>query len=114
MAFVLKQSDRYSWPVQVERPIDGGRHERESFDAEFKRIPQSRINEIVDAAEKGDVDFASVADEIVVGWKGITDEKGEEFPYSEGNKDMILEVPLVAASIVRAWLESLAGAKKKN
>ena len=26
MAFVLKQSDTYSWPVTFDVPVDGGRH----------------------------------------------------------------------------------------
>lgn len=114
MAFVLKQTDRYSWPVQIEIPVDGGRHDRQTFDAEFKRLPQSRIEEIMEGADKADLNFGVVADEILVGWKGVSDDKGDEFPFSEGNKAMMLEVPMLSASVVKAWLESLAGAKKKN
>ena len=47
MAFVLKQSDTYKWPVTVEIPIDGGRFDKQTFDAEFKRLPQERNTAIL-------------------------------------------------------------------
>jgi hypothetical protein len=83
VAFVLKQSDSYTWPVSIKLPANGGKRERQTFDAEFKRLPQSRINEIqrevqqrVKANEKGEdtgegISDQSIADEILMGWDGI-------------------------------------------
>lgn len=113
MAFVLKQSDSYSWPVTVEYPIDGGRFEKHTFDAQFKRLSQSRIEEIMSDAVNGELKDGAVASELLVGWAGITD-SGADIPYSEKTKAELLDMPLVSASIVKAWMESLAGAKKKN
>ena len=56
MAFVLKQSATYTWPITVIIPMDGGRRDKHTFDGEFRRLPQSRINEIIKlarAAERG-------------------------------------------------------------
>lgn len=125
MAFILKQSSSYSWPVTIRMPADGGKREKQSFEAEFKRLPQSRIAEIqamaqklVKAAEAGEqlegISDVSVADEVLVGWSGILDEDGEEVPYSETNKAILLEVPLMAASLVQAYFASLTDEKRKN
>lgn len=125
MAFVLKQSSSYSWPVTIRMPADGGKREKQSFEAEFKRLPQSRIAEIqaqaqklVKAAEAGEqldgISDVTVADEVLVGWSGILDEDGEEVPYTETNKAILLEVPLMAASLVQAYFASLTDEKRKN
>ena len=126
MAFVLKQSDTYSWPDTFDVPVDGGRHEKQTFDAELKRLPQSRIIEIQDAVQKrltaiqrdeetdGLITDQEIADEILVGWSGVLDDKGEEVPFSEKAKTQIMDVPTVTAAIVTAYFSSLQGAKRKN
>lgn len=123
MAFVLKQSDTYTWPVTLVIPVDGGRREKHSFDAEFKRLPQTRINEIIrqaKAMERGRLsddemleDQAACA-EILVGWSNVVDDDGQEIPFSQKAVDQLLELPTIAGQIVRAWFESLETAKRKN
>lgn len=114
MAFVLSQSESYTWPVAVEFPISGGRFDKQTFDAEFRRLPQARIREIWDAIQAGEMTDDDLCNEVVIGWAGIQDAKGNDVPYSEKAKTDILNVPLVASSIVTAWLDSLAKAKRKN
>ena len=114
MAFVLSQSESYTWPVTVEFPVDGGRFDKQSFDAEFKRLPQARIREIWEQINTGDLGDDELCQEVLVGWAGIQDGKGGEIPYSEKAKGDLLNVPLVAASVVGAWLDSLSKGKRKN
>lgn len=126
MAFVIKQSDSYSWPITFEIPVDGGRHEKQTFDAELKRLPQSRIVEIQEAVQKRlsaiqrDEETADmitdheIANEILIGWNGINDEDGTAVPFSERSKTQLLEIPTVTAAIVRAYFDSLSGARRKN
>lgn len=126
MAFVLKQSDSYTWPVSIKLPANGGKRERQTFDAEFKRLAQSRINEIqrevqlrVKANEKGEdtgegVSDQSIADEILVGWDGIIDGDGEPVPFSNAVKAQLLDVPMMAGALVAAYFESLVEQKRKN
>jgi len=114
MAFVLKQSDTYVWPVTVEIPIDGGRFDRQTFDAEFKRLPQARNNAIIQAARAETTTDLEVAEEVLAGWKGITDDAGKDIPYSETAKSQLLDVPGVSAALVEAYINSLLGAKRKN
>ncbi len=126
MAFVLKQSDSYTWPVSIKLPANGGKRERQTFDAEFKRLPQSRINEIqrevqlrIKATERGEdvpdgVSDQSIADEILVGWDGIIDGDGEPVPFSQASKAMLLDVPMMAPALINAFFESLVELKRKN
>ncbi len=126
MAFVLNQSQSYSWPVSIQLPADGGKREKSSFDALFKRLPQSRINEIqqlvqqrIKAAERGDeldngVTDQSIAAEILVGWSGILDADGDDVPYSEAVKAQLLDVPMMAGALIEAYFTSLVELKRKN
>jgi hypothetical protein len=109
--FVLSQKGSYSWPVKIEVPASGGKHDKQSFDAEFKRLPQSRIQELYAGEGTSDKKFVS---EVLVGWKGIQDEKGEEVPFSQEALEHLMEVPQMAKNIVFSYMESIAGSKIKN
>jgi hypothetical protein len=123
MAFVLKQSASYTWPVPLLIPVDGGRREKHSFDAEFKRLPQTRIDEIIRLARmidagKGEREdeetMAKVPREILIGWSGISDDTGKEIPFSESALGQLLEIPTIAGQIIKAWFNSMEVAKKGN
>ena len=114
MAFVLKQSDTYSWPVTFDLPIDGGRHQRQSFDGEFRRLSQSRNRELGQQIEAGDTTDADLATEVLVGWSGITDDSGKDVPFSQAALQQLLDVPMLATAIITAYFSSLQGAKRKN
>ena len=114
MAFVLKQSDTYRWPVQVDMPVDGGRHERHTFDGEFKRITQSRVREMGELIETGDLIDSDLVREVLIGWDGVNDEDGNPIKFSQKTLDQLVDVPMLATAISKAFFESLAGAKRKN
>ena len=123
MAFVLKQSNTYTWPVALVLPVDGGRRDKHTFDGEFKRLPQTRINQIVRlarASERGRLNDdeelldQDAARELIAGWSGVVDDDGKEIPFSDSALAQLLEIPTVAGQIVRAWFESIDTAKRKN
>jgi len=123
MAFVLKQSASYTWPITLIIPVDGGRREKYTFDGEFRRLPQTRINEIIKVARamernRGNDDEMledqDAAREILMGWSGVVDDDGKDIPFSESALGQMLEIPTVAGQIVKAWFESLDTAKRKN
>ena len=122
MAFVLSKSDTYDWPVRITLATDGGKRTVETLDVNFRRLPQSRITELVkqaSAAELGrddDVvmDDREAAREIIAGWDGVVDDAGKPVPYSEAALVQLLEIPTVAGQIVTAWFESLKEGKRKN
>jgi len=114
MAFVLKQSDTYSWPVSFDIPVDGGRHQRVTFDGVFKRVSQSRLREISQLIQEDQLTEAELVSEILVGWSGITDDDGKEMPFSQKALGELLDVPMLATAIAATYLESHQGAKRKN
>ncbi len=123
MAFVLKQSNTYTWPIALVLPVDGGRRDKHTFDGEFKRLPQTRINQIVRlarASERGRLNDdeelldQDAAKELLAGWSGVVDDDGKEIPFSDSALAQLLEIPTVAGQIVRAWFESIDTAKRKN
>ena len=58
--------------------------------------------------------ITELAKEVMVGWSGINGDDGKEIPYSEKALSQLLEVPLLAVSIVQAYMDSIKGAKRKN
>lgn len=125
--FELEQSQSYTWPIPVNVATNGGKQHRQSFDAEFARLAQDRIDEIqMEAArlkrlaEYGSEEtpeqlakIKAIAEEILVGWSGIID-KGEEVPYSEGMKKRLLNKAGVASAILNGFADSITGGKVKN
>ncbi len=114
--FILKQKPTYLWPVSIKLPKDGGAYEKHTFDIEFKKLTQERLKEINQAiqSENSEMTDAVLSHEIIVGWKGIAGDDGNELPFSQGNLDALLNIPTVASAIIEAFFQSIAGAKRKN
>ena len=111
--FKLQQSESFSWPVTIKVPIDGGRYASETFDVEFRRLSHSRLQEISEAIEQGELKDPEFVREVVAGWSGITDDSGA-VPFSVVMLDRLLDVHGVAKAIVLAYREALAGMLRKN
>ena len=114
MGFKLDKPGTYKWPVTVEVPVDYGKHDKQKFDGEFKRITQSRIKELIELVASGDLSDVDVVKEVLVGWEGIEDDQGNELKFSQSKLKQLLEVPMVATAIGTAFFESYTGAKRKN
>jgi len=114
MGLRLNQSGTYKWPVTVQIPIDGGKYEKTKFEAEFKRLTETRILEINELITKGKIVAVDLCKEVLVGWEGIEDDDGNEEAFSEANKKKLLNVPRVAQFISEAFYSSIEGAKRKN
>ena len=104
MAFVLKQGDSYKWPVVYDMPVDGGKHERHTFDAEF----------MGEQIENNEITEADLVSEVLLGWDGINDEDGNPIKYSQKALSLVIDVPMLATSISKAFFDSIAGSKRKN
>lgn len=111
--FIISQSNTYKWPITVEFPIDGGNFEKQTFDAEFRRMTQSQIESWLKKISDGEAKDADFAAHVLVGWSGITDGNAE-VAFSEYNRNKLFDIPLVTAALIRAYISSVAGAKAKN
>lgn len=120
MALVLKKSDSYSWPVTYRQPISGGRRTKQEFQAIFRRLPQSRITEIQEQVQKrldGEdvaISDVSIADEVLVGWDGVVDDDASSIEFTQSVKEDLLELPLMAGTLVEAYFNSLVEDKRGN
>tara|TARA_B100001094_G_scaffold197687_1_gene191814 strand:+ start:9010 stop:9354 length:345 start_codon:yes stop_codon:yes gene_type:complete len=114
MSFVLKQGNSYKWPVVHDMPVDGGKHERHTFDAEFKRITQSRIRQMGEQIDNNEITESELVTEVLLGWDGINDDDGNPIKFSQKALDQVIDVPMLATSISKAFFDSIAGAKRKN
>ena len=91
----------------------------------FRRLSQPRINELNElirlrmvAAQAGEsteemIDDMDIADELLVGWSGITS-NGQAVEFTEGLKQELIQRASFAAAIVIAWNESIIGGRKKT
>jgi len=115
MALILGKAESYDWPVTLETPADGGRFEKITFTARFKRLGQARIDEIVSALRDGGDGLTdrTIVDDVLIGWDKVLDADGQPIDFTPVNVAAVLEVEGVRAAIVKAWFESLSG-KRKN
>ena len=123
--FILKKEATFTHPIVFYTPGDGGTQKEETFDAVFKIIPQSRINEIglqaqqkKNELDKGimdgtDISDLLIADEILVGWEGITD-GDKEVPFTPATKKQVLDIAGLANILVTKYFEEVSKQKVKN
>jgi hypothetical protein len=114
MAFILSQKNSYTWPVKYEAAKDDGKMEKSEFLAEFKRLPQSRLDDYHARAKKFEVDDTEFLAEVLLGWSGIKTVEGEEVAFNDLNKRILLDLPGMRAAIVNAYFGSVLGAGRKN
>lgn len=118
--FKINASDTYFFPVTVEQPIDGGKFQKSTFDAQFKRLNKTEVREIfarmpsADKEVENPINDDGILDLVFVGWKGVADSDGQDLPYSETSRIALLEVQGVSNGIVQAYFNSLSGSKAKN
>ncbi|MDX2074704.1 MAG: hypothetical protein SFX19_10150 [Alphaproteobacteria bacterium] len=112
--FVLGPKDSYTWPVTVEVATDGGKIEKQEFNARIKRLGQARIEELEAKIKDGEIKDKDLAAEILLGWDGVFDANSKEVPFNDSTKEALLDQALVASAVVTAFFESLTGGKRKN
>lgn len=126
MGFILEQSHTFSWPITIRETQDGGRYRTHTFEAVFKRLPQSRMDEITLEYQRiksyaardeviSELPTRAIASEILAGWSGIFEpDNTTPVPYSEDGKAKLLEIATVADVLVTTYIESTEKAKAKN
>tara|TARA_Y100000768_G_scaffold152663_2_gene114087 strand:+ start:7916 stop:8293 length:378 start_codon:yes stop_codon:yes gene_type:complete len=124
--FILKKEATFTHPIVFYTPSDGGTQKEETFDAVFKIIPQSRINEIGIQAQKKQKELDEgifdgvkisdymIADEILVGWDGITDTEKNPIPFTKATKKQLLDIAGLANILVEKYFNEVTKQKTKN
>ena len=103
--FILNTDRIVTWPVEVQVPIDGGRHEQHRFTASFRLLTQSEYDAVYShGGQDGDL-----LRRVVAGFDGVDIEGGRP-----ATLDMLLDVPCVRRALVFAYIDCVSGAKRKN
>lgn len=102
----LGQSDRYTYPVKVGIVGDGGLRQEFTFDAIFKRLSREEYAAVMSRARAGEIDDLDIARDVLLGWGRVVDESDEPLPFSEGNRDALLDVWPVLPAVVEAFVEA--------
>lgn len=113
MPFLIKQSESFWWPVRVTYPTDHGKYKTETFDGEFKRLSQSEVQKLAERVEANETTAEELVKELLINWKGITDGEND-VEFSEFALEQLLGIPLVASSVLTAFLESYTGGQNKR
>ncbi len=97
--FKLSSNATFKRQITVVTPTDDG-ETKGTFTAKFKRLPQSRIDQILSSYTDDESD-ASLLDEILVSVEGIADEDGnpmlsDDTTLSKVKDDSCARVALVA------------------
>jgi hypothetical protein len=125
MAFVLEQSPTFTHPIVIRELQDGGKYRTHQFEAIYRRLPQSRMEEVqlqyqaMKAAAARDqplegIPTRQIADEILAGWDKITNPDGSPVEFSDAAKAKLLEVAMVANVLVETFFEAHEKARQKN
>ena len=112
--FKLSTTPTYFATVSVEFPDGDGKTKRATFDAEFRRLSQSELESFQQRVSDGILTDSGFAAEVLVGWRGVKDEDDSDLPFSEANRERLLDIYPVRPSVIKAFYESIAGAKAKN
>lgn len=110
--FIISQSPTYRWPVKVRFPSDGGQIQEQTFEAVFIRQKQSDLKALLENVE--DSTAKDVAQKVLVGWDNVSLDGKSKLDYSDANRDMLLDVALVARAVWEAYIESITLGKVKN
>lgn len=101
--FIMELSPAYFAPVKVSLLDADGNLKEHEFDMQFVRMTQLEIDEFV-AQET--VSALDAVKRVVRNWRHVMDAQGLAVPFSEDNLAKLLTIPGVAASILKAFIQS--------
>ena len=120
MAFKIDLSETYNYPVSLEIVGDKGKYQKFSFNAEFKRLSQSEVEQLGEdirpqGGEPAKLNDEDLVDIVMVNWSDIYDEHGQPIEFSNPkHKAAVLDVFGVKQALVKGFFESINGVKRKN
>lgn len=111
MRLKIDLSDSYPWPVTVKEA--GGLFE---FSAKFRRLPRSRVDELMDRLRDREVTVTDrqLLAEVWCGWD-VQDLNGNPAPFDDESLAEIREVlHNIDACTALAWIDSVTTGPLKN
>lgn len=135
MAFKLKNTLQFPWPVKVwePHPEKPGKLIEREFTGHFKLIdpetsrasdearlaivaeitPETTPDQVKDIQRRLDEHDREASLDVFTGWDGIEDEDGTPIKFSPESFDEVYRIPRVAAAIKRAYREAISEDKAR-
>ena len=110
MPFVRKKVESFPWPIEISKPSEEkpGEFETSSFTIIFKRLAKSKLEKF------GEMNEVKALEQVVTGWSDITDESGEQIPFSTKTlKEFGDDIDFITA-VMKAYQDFYQGAQAKN
>lgn len=104
--FKIQQNPEFSHKVKVRVPVDGGFADQELT----VRYAVRNWDDVVAL----DHDPAEQVRFVMIGWEGVVDEAGNEVPYSDEAREMLISQVYARVAIVRAYIDALVPARRGN
>jgi hypothetical protein len=105
--FIIDLSPTYFWPVRFTVPNGSGEQQTCEFEAEFTRLDVDQMTALGVRQRDEKLTDAQVVEQLLVGWRGITDRSGSAVSYSAEARARLLKIPGVAVAILDAFTESM-------
>lgn len=102
--FKLLEEPRWTWPVTVRVPVEGGLEDR-TFRAHFRLVPAPRRAELDAMADGTD----QLLREAVLQVMDVTDEAGATLPHSPELLEALIGIPWVRMGLLRSYMEAMMG-----
>ncbi len=107
--FKLSTNATFKRKVTVFTPTDDG-ETKGTFTAQFKRLPQSRINQILSGRAYEDSDDetdVSLLDEILISVDGISDDQGQPLPCDDSLLTAIKDDSCARVALVASYFKAI-------
>ena len=113
--FVLDDSGEFDWPVDVKKPVDGGKFQLQRFTARFRPVGEEEQATIF----KLPITEQNVAQARAcwIGWgDDVCDADKQPLPYDEETRDRLLGRSYISNAVTRAYWDAMTGkkAERKN
>lgn len=104
--FKIAPPESFWYPVAVEL-IDGdGKRVQSRFDARFKRYSRTQFQALVQRLQSGEQTDLALAEDVLIGWRGVQDVDGQEVAFSAATRDALLDIWPVLPAVVGAFIEA--------
>ncbi len=108
--FVLDQEPRFTHPVTVNKPVDGG-FEQQTFKATFLVIMDSELGTYDLDSRAGSTDFLKKA---LVGFADVQGADDQDVLFSDQTRDAMIDMPFVRVALVKSYLAAVYKAQLGN
>ncbi|WP_016854792.1 hypothetical protein [Halomonas smyrnensis] len=106
MSFILKPIPDITVPVTVHTPGDD---KPSTIHARWKLHTVSESQAIIEQQRAGELDDDALVAQDLLGLEGITDEKGNDVPFSQDLIDQLMDTAYVRRPLVMSWFAAQQG-----